>query len=896
MTDRECDLLDKELIEQLEKNNIVREKIIKDYMEEHPGTVFVCFNTPTYIYDKEEKLKTFHSPQTDVDINGCRYMVDQLSEYFNISDYHRFTKHQPQNKKRRIFLLGGETVFGVGVDDEHTIASQLQKLFKHYLPDEDIVVENYGQYFGTDVTLKELESILVRLPVSPQGGDVILLNTEKTSKVPFIDMSKVSVLEHTTKLFFDKNHFTPYGNKLIADRLYRELIYQELLPIGCIQGIERYDNIPSIKESGLSVSGLRGEKDFRNYMKLLKSFADKYTICIVSYRTPCGEWFTKEDSKLLLDIGFKIDLYQKIKHSYLAVLDAGRVVTEIISDEPFQPVEATGVLSGNKFELRSSLYAEKGKRAKYIKWNGKYTDPIGHGSGLYFVIYDKANQLVLDAVNFDLKTKKFVCYRATDLNDWRKSWSKRNPNVVLATFNSISFPSKDLTENEKYILENNPDTRQLSTVLSNPNFALYNYYDKKDIEEVLNVPDSYHDSRGVRHFYDILGACINIVGGHRVTLFQPKKPKRTLYLVGGCTTFGTGCKDEHTLASNLQKIFNKYLPDERIIVQNYGYFLLEPENATEDERTKIIESLPVKDGDIILLDQYISSSVVHLRVQSVAQECRSVESFYERGHYTPDGQRLWAEKMYEGIIEYDLIGKAKERKMLPASQEATDYSLKEEDASELSLYKKSLCDLYVKWVAKKKERPYDEIVGSIVMNCNPFTLGHRYLVEKALEQCDYLVIFVVEEDKSIFPFQDRLRLVKEGTADLSNVLVVPSGRFIISALTFSEYFNKSKLQDMVVDTSMDLLLFSREIAPCLHIQKRFAGQEPIDAVTRQYNESMKKILPEYGIEFIEIARREVGKDVISASRVRTLLEKKKLDELKLLVPDTTFSYIVDKFL
>lgn len=186
---------------------------------------------------------------------------------------------------------------------------------------------------------------------------------------------------------------------------------------------------------------------------------------------------------------------------------------------------------------------------------------------------------------------------------------------------------------------------------------------------------------------------------------------------------------------------------------------------------------------------------------------------------------------------------------------------------------------------------FDVTMGAIVMNCNPFTLGHRYLIEKALEQCGFLAVFVVQEDRSDFPFEDRLRLVDEGTADLKNVVVIPSGKFVISSLTFSEYFNKSKMQDREIDTSLDVLVFAREIAPCLHITKRFAGEEPFDQVTRQYNETMRRILPEYGIEFVEIPRMEVDGEAVSASRVRKLLAEGNFEALKLLVPESTFQYL-----
>lgn len=181
------------------------------------------------------------------------------------------------------------------------------------------------------------------------------------------------------------------------------------------------------------------------------------------------------------------------------------------------------------------------------------------------------------------------------------------------------------------------------------------------------------------------------------------------------------------------------------------------------------------------------------------------------------------------------------------------------------------------------------------MNCNPFTLGHRYLIEYALNKVEKLYVFVVEEDKSIFSFSDRIELVKKGTADLENVVVIPSGKFIISSLTFSGYFNKAKLQDSTIDPSIDVELFGKEIAPQLGITVRFAGEEPLDNVTRQYNETMARILPQYGIEFDVIPRKETNDGIISASRVRKLLEKKNFEAIKQLVPITTLKYLKEKY-
>lgn len=186
-------------------------------------------------------------------------------------------------------------------------------------------------------------------------------------------------------------------------------------------------------------------------------------------------------------------------------------------------------------------------------------------------------------------------------------------------------------------------------------------------------------------------------------------------------------------------------------------------------------------------------------------------------------------------------------------------------------------------------------IGALVMNCNPFTLGHRYLVEYAAAKVVKLYIFVVEEDRSEFPFADRIELVRQGVKDLPNVEVLPSGKFIISQTTFSGYFNKAELQDVQVDSSEDVEIFGQEIAPTLGITVRFAGEEPKDNVTRQYNETMKIILPRYGVEFYEIPRKEFDGEPISASSVRAALKVGDFDKIKNLVPDTTFLYLRERY-
>ena len=182
------------------------------------------------------------------------------------------------------------------------------------------------------------------------------------------------------------------------------------------------------------------------------------------------------------------------------------------------------------------------------------------------------------------------------------------------------------------------------------------------------------------------------------------------------------------------------------------------------------------------------------------------------------------------------------------------------------------------------------------MNCNPFTNGHKYLIKKARKMVDVLLVFVVQEDKSYFKFEDRIELVRKGTEEFDNVYVFPSGKFMISSMTMAAYFMKSLLQDTELNESDDIELFAGVIAPKLKIKVRFAGSEPIDKFTSNYNMVMNRVLPEYGIEFIEIERKEDESGVvISASNVRKYLQNGDYKRIEEIVPYTTYEFLKKNF-
>lgn len=184
-----------------------------------------------------------------------------------------------------------------------------------------------------------------------------------------------------------------------------------------------------------------------------------------------------------------------------------------------------------------------------------------------------------------------------------------------------------------------------------------------------------------------------------------------------------------------------------------------------------------------------------------------------------------------------------------------------------------------------------ENVGAVVMNCNPFTNGHRYLIETAAQQCSTLHLFVLSEDKSEFPAVVRYDLVKKGVADIPNVIVHKTSDYLISSAVFPTYFIKdiSKAED--ANCILDLKIFCEHFAKKMNISKRFVGTEPTCQVTNAYNTQMKKVLAGYGIQVIEIPRKELDGRAISASVVRDYLHKGDIESTKNLVPATTYEYL-----
>lgn len=178
--------------------------------------------------------------------------------------------------------------------------------------------------------------------------------------------------------------------------------------------------------------------------------------------------------------------------------------------------------------------------------------------------------------------------------------------------------------------------------------------------------------------------------------------------------------------------------------------------------------------------------------------------------------------------------------------------------------------------------------GIIIMNCNPFTLGHRYLIEQAAQQVDTLYILVVREDCSMFGYDERKAMIVRGVAHINNVVVCDGSEYSISATTFPTYFLKCLSDASDTQMTLDIDLYRRHIAPALGATVRFVGTEPDDPLTRRYNELMKSMLPDVR----EVARLQQSGVAVSASRVRKAIVENHLVLAARLVPPTTVPYIV----
>ncbi|MBO6304229.1 MAG: adenylyltransferase/cytidyltransferase family protein [Selenomonadaceae bacterium] len=596
----------------------------------------------------------------------------------------------------------------------------------------------------------------------------------------------------------------------------------------------------------------------------------------------------------MMDLGLKVNMLHRYRQPYIAVIDCGKIAAEKVSEDLEKPLVINGKLNTHDLTIYSAGFNYQhgiGCGAMVLIDGANYGTG---GRGFNFFVFDKKEDRVVDAFSYDTYDMGKSAHRNNPAEKALLTFVKKMPDVQLCTLSVPRKPPKynlDVTEHEhnvaigeESIKTFNPkhtDMFYMKTVYESKIFPFCKDYPSfQDFYDAFDIPPSYVDIDGTHHYVDYSNNAVNTREGIRVTTNQPKNSKRTFFFIGPSYFYGWGATDSNTFESLLQQKLNEREKKKGIIIYNYSFT---GDDLSRDLST--LRNLPLKKGDVVFFYSGTVWGIPHCNLSLMSVRPHNYGEIFTDGHFTQSGNRMIADGIFEFLKNNDFF-----EKDLPTDVGVPihiNQSQNEDEDEELREYKGKLQTFYNQTLRPK--------IGSIVMNCNPFTNGHRYLVEQALKYCERLIVFVVEEDKSVFPFADRIELVRKNLADLKRVTVIPSGEFIISARTFEEYFNKESLQERKIDTSLDVTMFAKEIAPCLGISMRFAGEEPFDNVTRQYNESMARLLPQYGIKFFEIPRMKFKGEPVSASEVRRLAKAKEFEKLKKLVPPQTLQYLRRKF-
>lgn len=169
-------------------------------------------------------------------------------------------------------------------------------------------------------------------------------------------------------------------------------------------------------------------------------------------------------------------------------------------------------------------------------------------------------------------------------------------------------------------------------------------------------------------------------------------------------------------------------------------------------------------------------------------------------------------------------------------------------------------------------------------------MGHLHLIKTACELNDYVHLFIVSDDSSLFPYTVRKQLIIDGTKDLKNVIYHDCDSYMISSATFPAYFQKDNEMVIRSQAALDVAIFTK-IAKHLKISTRYVGEEPLSKVTKIYNEVMHQSLFDAHIEQKIIPRLQSDTVTVSASLVRESLKNDNWNLIKKLVPLSTYSFL-----
>ena len=365
---------------------------------------------------------------------------------------------------------------------------------------------------------------------------------------------------------------------------------------------------------------------------------------------------------------------------------------------------------------------------------------------------------------------------------------------------------------------------------------------------------------------------LNIVNGERVTVGQPEKADRTIWFFGPCFMIGGFVEDKNTIESMLQQRLNEDGYSCRVV--NCGCY------ETPYQEMIHMTSTPMKPGDILVMHvdnrPFAGTESVDMMELLDRHDAPAEWMLDLPVHCNHKVNRIYADDLYQRIVSSGVLDEA------PAKD------------AERSMLSRSLAvnSLYLNLRFDDFHPQEGEVVGSVGMHGNPFTLGHRYLIETASKQVDKLFVLMIEDDLGIFSYAERFAMAVEGTRDLPNVKIVAGGPFQATRNVFQEYFVRVEPTDMRESALVDTLIYAEIIAKRLGITKRFLGDERHNPKMQFFNELMKETLPAYGIQVVELPRAQVNGHAISASLARSAAADGDRETLLANIPETTLKFFI----
>ena len=423
-------------------------------------------------------------------------------------------------------------------------------------------------------------------------------------------------------------------------------------------------------------------------------------------------------------------------------------------------------------------------------------------------------------------------------------------------------------------------------------FPSRHFYDKKDTNSVFfedlknNYPldyESYIKQKQLRHVFfngminqvkDARSTCYNVIGGRRYTVGANCNNNRNIFCFGPCFVFGIYNSDSTTICSVMQKKINECNYPFNVINCGLegGYDLR--------ENIKALMLSEVKTGDIaIFFNEDIEQIKMDLKERFITLDLlkrlnNKSNWYYDRfEHCLPSVNLMIADNIIKYPYFVSVVTKTISEEIKFLNNEF--------------VYESSIeLNRYIQEIRAHRINDPNCVIGAIEMNANPMTRGHSYLIQKALEQVDFLYVFLLTQEKTEIPLQLRKKILQAEVSKYPNVQLLECGRIWGNRLTFPEYFEKEENNEIVINAEKEILIFAKYIANALNIKKRFVGTEPNDKVTDQFNRQLKQTLNRYGIDLVEIPRLSVEGVYIQAGNVRSLIRERNFQALdKMMTPE-----------